>query len=93
MYRVYCGVKGRMFQLCNLSQMMLKLILKKKKRKCELHIVMTYRADRIKIFYILEFASFCKKKRKKEKVRDENVYLFYLYINDMHENSAMKTYL
>jgi len=45
-----------------------------------------YRGNRIKIFYILEFASFCKKKKeKKKKIRNENVYLFYLYIRDTHE--------
>lgn len=66
MYRVHCGVKERMFQLCNLSDDVKLTEKKEKKKKCELHIVMTYRTNRIKIFYILEFASFCKKKREKD---------------------------
>jgi len=45
---------------------MLKFTLKKRKKKMRVtycHDI--HRANRIKIFYILEFASFCKKKKKK----------------------------
>lgn len=59
---VHRGVKECMLQLCNLSDHV-KTYPKKGKEKIWLHIVITHRANRIKIFYILEFASFCKKKK------------------------------
>ena len=65
MYHVRRGVEGCMFQLCNLSNHV-NLSEKGKEKKYELHIVITYRTNRIKIFYILEFASFCKKRKEKE---------------------------
>lgn len=64
---------------CVTCHIMLKFIQKKgkEKKKCELHIVMTYRANRIKIFYIPEFASFCKKKMKeKRNMKRESASLF-----------------
>lgn len=56
---------------CVTYQIMLKLIQKKEKKKYGLHIVITHRANRIKIFYILEFASFCKKKKNERKKKYE----------------------
>lgn len=52
---------------CVTCQIMLTLIQKRKRKKYELHIVITHRANRIKIFYIPKFASFCKKKNERKK--------------------------